>query len=110
MSKSQREKGRRAENEFVGVLRANGYQAKRISAMYQPGPDVEAFDGRVVEVKRRANVVSQQLEGWLQDVNMVAVRADRGEWHVWLTLDTLLDLIDEGADQFLVDQDSQRAD
>ncbi|KKL68805.1 hypothetical protein LCGC14_2121280, partial [marine sediment metagenome] len=65
---------------------------------YQPGADVEAFNGRVIEVKRRENPVSKQLEGWLEDVNLVAVRADRGEWHVWLTLSELLDLIEEGPD------------
>ena len=101
MGKSQRRKGREGENELVGYLHAHGYQAKRISAMYQSGADVEAFDGRVIEVKRRENPVSKQLEGWLEDVNLVAVRADRGEWHMWLTLDTLLDLIDAGNDQFL---------
>ena len=98
MSRSQREKGRRGENELVGYLHAHGFQAERISAMYQPGADVGAFNGRVIEVKRRENPVSKQLEGWLEDVNLVAVRADRGEWHVWLTLSELLDLIEEGPD------------
>ncbi len=105
MSKSQRVKGARGENELVGVLRGNGYQAEKVSRMYRSGPDVEAFDGRVIEVKRRANPISKQLEGWLEDVNLVAVRADRGEWHVWLKLSELLDLIDEGADQFLTKGD-----
>jgi Holliday junction resolvase len=98
MSKSQGVKGARGENELVGYLRAHGFVAKKISAMYQPGADVEAFNGRVIEVKRRSNPVSKQLEGWLEDVNLVAVRADRGEWHVWLKLDELLDLIEEGPD------------
>ncbi len=98
MSNSQRRKGARGENELVGYLRAHGFVAEKISAMYQSGADVEAFNGRVIEVKRRSNPVSKQLEGWLEDVNLVAVRADRGEWHVWLKLDELLDLIEEGPD------------
>ena len=98
MSNSQRRKGAIGENELVGVLRANGFVAEKISAMYKEGPDVVAFNGRVIEVKRRSNPVSKQLEGWLEDVNLVAVRADRGEWHVWLKLSELLDLIEEGPD------------
>ena len=97
MSNSQRRKGARGENELVGYLRAHGFDAEKISGMYKEGADVEAFGGRVLEVKRRANPVSRQLEGWLEDVNMVVVRADRGEWHVWITLNEMLDLIDEGA-------------
>ena len=95
MGKSQRRKGMRGENEFVGYLKAHGYKAKKISGMYKAGPDVEAFGGRVIEVKRRANPVSQLLTNWLRDVNMVAVRTDYDVWHVWITLDELLDLIED---------------
>ncbi len=95
MGKSQRRKGMRGENEFVAYLGDHGYQAKKISAMYKEGPDVEAFGGRVIEVKRRANPVSQLLTNWLRDVNMVAVRTDRDVWMIWITLDEMLDLIDD---------------
>jgi Holliday junction resolvase len=97
MGKSQRRKGAEGENELVGVLRANGYEAEKVSAMSKEGPDVVAFNGRVIEVKRHEEFPSVQLKRWLQDVNMVAIRPDRDVWHVWLTLDELLDLIDEGS-------------
>ena len=97
MSNSQRRKGARGENELVGYLRAHGFDAEKISGMYKEGADVTAFNGRVLEVKRRANPVSRQLEGWLEDVSMVVVRADRGEWMCFLRLDELLDLLDEAA-------------
>ena len=94
MGRSQREKGRRGENELVKYLTARAFDAERISAMYKPGADVKAFGGRLVEVKRRAQPVSKQLDDWLEDVDLVAVRVDRGVWHCWLELDVLLDLID----------------
>jgi Holliday junction resolvase len=98
MSKSQRRKGADGERELVNVLHANGYAAEKVSAMYKAGPDVVAFGGRVIEVKRPENPISKTLEKYLRDVNLVATRADRGEWHVWLKLDELLDLIEEGPD------------
>ena len=63
--------------------------------MYRPGPDVEAFNQRQVEIKRRANVPSVMIEQWLQDVNLVAYRVDRGEWTVVIRLTELLDLLEE---------------
>ncbi len=98
MSNSQRRKGNRGENELVGYLRAHGYQAQKVSAMYRPGPDVEAFGGRVIEVKLRANPISKKLHDLAQDVNMVVTRADRDDWYCYLKLSELLDLIDEGPD------------
>ena len=95
MGASQRNKGRRGENELVGYLAAHQFPAKRISESGSPGPDIEAFNGRMVEVKRRANPPSLQIEAWLQDVNLVAYRADHGEWRIVMPLTELLDLLDE---------------
>ena len=88
-------KGARGENELVGYLRAHGHPAEKISAMYQPGADVETFNKRLVEVKRRSKPPSQVIEKWLSDVNLVAYRTDRGEWTIVLRLTELLDLLDE---------------
>ena len=95
MGKSQRIKGARGENELVGYLRAHGHPAEKISAMYQPGADVVTFNGRTVEVKRRAKPPSAVIEKWLSDVNLVAYRADRGEWIVVVRLSEMLDLLEE---------------
>ena len=95
MGKSQRRKGMRGEREFVEYLETHGFKAEKISAMYRPGADVIAFGGRLIEIKRRANPVSQLLTNWLRDVNMVAVRTDYDVWHVWITLDEMLDLIED---------------
>ena len=96
-----REKGRRYENEIVGWLNAHGHLAKRISAMYQPGPDIQAFDGRFIEARIRKdkyesiNKAVQELDG---DASLYFTRLDgKPEDHIvvmWAS--TLLDLIDEG--------------
>ena len=95
MGASQRRKGAAGENELVGYLRAHGFEAKKISAMYKEGADVEAFNGRLVEIKRRAKPPSAVIEKWLSDVNLVAYRADRGDWRVVMPLSELLDLLEE---------------
>ena len=90
-----RRKGRTGENELVGYLRANGHAAKRVSEAGSPGPDIEAFNHRLLEVKRRSNVPSQTIEKWLSDVNLVAYRADNQEWTIVCRLSELLDLLEE---------------
>ena len=95
MGASQRRKGNSGENEFVGYLRAHGHAAEKISAMYKEGPDVQCFNNRYAEIKRRANVPSVLLESWLKDVNLVAYRVDRQEWTVVIRLTELLDLLEE---------------
>ena len=95
MGASQRRKGAGGENELVAYLRAHGHKAEKISAMYQPGADVETFNNRLVEVKRRSKPPSAVIEQWLTDVNLVAYRADRGEWRIVMPLTELLDLLEE---------------
>ena len=98
MGASQRNKGRRGENELVGYLNAHGFPARRISETGMPGPDITSFNGRVIEVKRRGRVPSVVIENWLQDVNLAAYRADGGEWTVVIRLTELLDMLNEAAE------------
>ena len=63
--------------------------------MYQPGPDLQMPDGRFVEIKRRKNGW-KQIYSWLSDdAQLVAMRADRKEWLIAMTLDTFLDILEE---------------
>ena len=102
MGKHSRNKGRRYENEVVGWLRANSHPATRISAMYQPGPDVKAFDSRFIECRRRAanyqslNTIKAELAG---DASLYFTRLDGepGDHLVVLWASTLMDLLDESA-------------
>jgi len=98
--KHSRNKGRRYENEVVGWLNANGFPAKRVSAMYQPGPDIEAFDGRFIECRVRAsnyqslNTAVKELDG---DASLYFTRLDHetGAHLVVLWASTLLDMLDD---------------
>lgn len=88
-------KGRRGENELATILTEHGYPAERISAPYKQGPDLEAFNGRTVEVKRRAKLPAT-LKKWTRDAQVVAIREDYdAEWWVFLSLNELCDLLDE---------------
>ena len=91
MGKSSRDKGARGELEAAEYLPGS----RKVSAMYRPGPDL-VWLGRQVEVKRRAEPISKTLEKYLADASMVMTRHD-GEtvWRMYLTVDTLLDIIDE---------------
>ncbi len=93
--KASQAKGRRGENNLVGHLRAHGFPAKRISAPYKDGPDVEAFNGRTIEVKSHMNLPSVTLEKWLSDANLVAVKGDWTRFRFYLVEDELYDIIDE---------------
>ncbi len=89
MGKSQRDKGANGERELARLIGAT-----KISAMYQPGADLD-WMGRMVEVKRRSGWPSQMLENWRRDAQIVMFRVDREQWMVYLPLSELLDLIDE---------------
>ena len=88
--KPSRDKGQRGEREAARLL-----GAVKISRMYQPGPDLVMPDGRHVEIKRRKNGW-KELYKWLgDDSQLVAMRADRREWLIAMTLDTFLDILEE---------------
>ncbi len=85
-----RNKGAAAEREVARLL-----GAKKVSRMYQPGPDLVMSDGRMVEVKRRKDSW-RELYRWLaDDAQLLALRADREPWLVVMTVDTFLDMLDE---------------
>ena len=93
-----RRKGRRFENEVVGYLNAHGYKAERISEAGLPGPDIQAFGGRMVEAKIRSrDAFPSLIRKGLRDASMFIFREDRGPMIVAMELDELLDLLEEEA-------------
>jgi len=93
-----RNKGRRFENEVVGVLKANGYKAERISEAGLPGPDIKAFGGRYIEAKIRERI-PMLIRNALRDVSMFMFRENGGPIIVAMELDELCDLLDWRAAQ-----------
>ena len=91
--KHSRTKGRRFENEVVGVLRANGYNANRISEAGLPGPDIDTFGGRQCEAKIR-QLVPAFIRRGLTDASVFFFREDRGPILVAMELDELFDIMD----------------
>ena len=75
-------------------VRFYGHDAERISEAGLAGPDVLAFDGHTVEVKRRKQLPAL-LRKWIQDSQIVAVREDLGHWYLFLSLEEFLDILDE---------------
>jgi Holliday junction resolvase len=88
-----RRKGRRFENEVVGVLKANGYPAERISEAGLPGPDIQTFGGRHCEAKIRQLIPAFIRKG-LRDARLFFFREDGGPIMVAMELDELFDLLD----------------
>jgi hypothetical protein len=77
--KRSRDKGARVERKIVHLLRAYGFPAEKVSAMYRPGCDVVVpVAGRFldVEVKARANGFGT-LYRWLTDRDALIIKADR---------------------------------
>ena len=87
--KRSRQKGARVERSIADLL-----GARKVSRSGYTGPDLELPDGRTVEVKARADGF-RQLYRWLQDSNMLVVKADRREPLVVLPLTEYLDILDE---------------
>ena len=104
MSKSQRDKGLRAEREIVERHQAIGVHAERYplsgaSRLRGSGHDVDLYlFGRdaaplVAEVKARKNGSGfSQLEKWLGEYQMLFLRRDRADplvllpWSTWAAL------------------------
>ena len=83
--KSSRDKGARGELELAHII-----GAEKVSGYMVPGPDL-VWMGLSVEVKRRKTNRGFALpEGLLREADLVAVRADRGEWVISMSVDTLL--------------------
>jgi Holliday junction resolvase len=76
-----RDKGARTERAIVRLLRAQGIVATKISGMYRPGADICMTllgTDRAVEVKCRA-AAFRELYGWLNDRDVLILKADRQE-------------------------------
>ncbi len=90
MPDKSRRKGAKGEREAAALL-----GAVKISRMYQPGPDLQMPDGRFVEIKRRKKAWTE-IYRWLDDdAQLLALRADKKEWLVCMTLNVFLDILDE---------------
>ena len=92
MGKPSRDKGARGERELTHLLPG----AQKISGMYQASPDL-LWRERTVEAKRRKEGFVFDYTN-LKDVQILAKRADNQEWLLTMTIDTLLDLLDETYD------------
>lgn len=91
MGKRSRNTGNRTELEVAKLLPG----ARKVSYAWRPGPDIIWRD-RVVEVKYRKDGGGfALLYRWLADAQILAVRARRREWLIVMTVDELLDLLDE---------------
>lgn len=87
MAAKSRRKGYESERELVLILNAAGHEARRVplSGAQEGYPGDLIVDGQRWEVKRRAAGFKQIYE-WLGDNAVLAIRADRREWLVVMTL------------------------
>jgi Holliday junction resolvase len=81
MSRASRDKGNRTERAIVHLLQERGFAAEKISGMYKPGCDLSipllGVDHKT-EVKCRARGFGQ-LYDWLENAEILIVKADRRE-------------------------------
>ena len=107
MGASQRQKGAAGEREWVGVLRARGYnvEGRQLGQARDGGGDVR-YGGILYEVKRYNKIAVRK---WLDqaeasviqykqnEIPIVAMREDgRTEWMILMRADNFLKLV-EGA-------------
>ena len=93
MSKSQRTKGRRFEQELVNILKENGVPAKRISMMETGGidkGDVLVADIWKAEVKGGAQIPKFCYDARKSDEEYLFMKGDRKKWLVLMDLDFFL--------------------
>lgn len=87
---NSREKGKRGEREFAAFLRSIGFDARRTQQYAGDAgtADVDSsIEGMHWEVKRRSGIASlrfmeQARRDSLESLPVVAMREDRGEWHL----------------------------
>lgn len=91
MGRSERAKGYRREAEFARMV---GGQRVPLSgaAGGEFGGDVVLAGGLKAEVKARANGFTR-LYKWLEDVDMLALKADRRDWLIVLPLERFQELL-----------------
>jgi Holliday junction resolvase len=96
MGKSQRTKGAAGERELVNILKAAGYEAKRVPLSGASWIKDDVITDLIkpdcrIEVKRRQNGF-KQIYGWLGDgADILAIRADRKEWLIVVPLRELIE-------------------
>jgi hypothetical protein len=99
-----KQKGSRGETELLKLLQTVGVSVKkqpssgafgtRINAKHLQGDLVMSFGDTTmkVEVKRR-KVAPQVLDGWLVGCEVLAIRADHGDWRFYMPEDSFLHLL-----------------
>lgn len=95
---AERRKGATGERELVTLLRAYGIDADRVSPLEAGGAgfgDVRDAHGNTWQVKRRRALA---LYGWIVGCDRLAVRADRQDWLVVLTLQDYLAMAKGGVE------------
>jgi len=94
---NSREKGKRGEREFAAFLRSTGFDARRTQQFSGDAgtADVDSsIDGVHWEVKRRSGIASlrfmeQAERDSLESIPVVAMREDRGPWHLMILAEDL---------------------
>jgi len=94
---NSREKGKRGEREFAAFLRSTGFDARRTQQFSGDAgtADVDSsIDGVHWEVKRRSGIASlrfmeQAERDSLESIPVVAMREDRGPWHLLILAEDL---------------------
>ena len=95
MSKSQRDKGARAEREFAQLT--GGHRVPLSGAVEGYEGDVICFDLKA-QVKARGNGGGfSLLYRWLEGHDILAVKADRKQWLVVLPVDKFVQIMNENS-------------
>ena len=93
------DEGLRGERAIVRLLQAQGITAEKISGMCKPGADVSMpllGTDRAIEVKCRATGFAQ-LYSWLDNRDILIVKADRQESLVVLRLSLAAEIASRAA-------------
>ena len=96
-----RDKGARTERAIAKALQANGFAAAKVSRAYLPGHDILLpLNGRdlCAEVKAGADGF-RELYGWLDNRDVMIVKADRKERLVIVRMSLAAEIADAGAAQ-----------
>lgn len=84
MGKKSKDKGYRLEHELVERLKELGFNAERVPLSGRSGGSFSGdliVEGKIAEVKGRRDGF-KSLYKWLEDRDILFIRADRKEWLV----------------------------
>ena len=93
MGKRSRRTGNREERNLAALLPG----ARKISRSGYSGPDIE-WRGRDIEAKYRGDGFTM-IYRYLKDVQILGLRRKYKPWLMVMTVDVLLDLLDEAAEE-----------